>query len=377
MGNDRLSYTAFKEVAREATKGGTKTVTAKAEQKFKASNKLEELVDPAGNKVIRQSLTRMDPKGDKLVATVGLAMAVETLFDTTGSMGGNVDLAFEALPNLYNLLALGPQAVLRRYDTHIANAIFGDQSDRVILCRSHFEMGKKIPEQLTMMVPEKEGNDTPEDPMYGLFGAAYLTRSVARHFGLRSYHFMITDAPGRRTITKSNLTRVFGGEVFEKVRENGFQIKENNLPDTAQIVNDLLEEAHAFAIIINPVGGALEFWKEFYGESHLIQLTKMKLLPFVQAAIIGLTEGTLTLQSVEKFLTEVGKLNAADARAVTRAVAGIPIGAQMKQKNFNKVFRAGALFNERGETFPIGFDDPNYNPDAHPVIETGETEMWH
>jgi hypothetical protein len=353
MGDLTLSRETFTAVAKAAeSKGGT---TAAGEQRHRSGRGLDPLVDPKAHGLIRRSITRMQHSGGQFVATIGLAMAVETLLDTTASMGDNVDKAFNSLPDLYDLLADPKKGVLRRYDTQIATAIFGDQDDDYILCRSQFEMAEKIAEQMTLMVPERDGGDTPEDPQYGLFGAAYLTASAARDFGLGSYHFLVTDAPGRERLTKKNLERVYGDDVFDVVAQNGFQVNPSKLPDTASVVKDLLITTNAFFLKTgrDVTGG---FWDDIYPKNRTVVLPSATLLPYVQAAIIGLTEGVLNLQNLEEFLKEVGKLSASDARTVLRMVAGIPIGAQTLRTNFNKVFGKGAKFANKGDIFPIGFD---------------------
>jgi hypothetical protein len=355
MGDETMSREVFEHVATEVKERGGST-TSVGEQRHAETGTLDPLVDPKEHGLIRRSITRMEKKGKRYVATVGLAMAVETLFDTTGSMGGNVDLAFKALPDLYDLLADPKSGVLRRYDTQVATAIFGDRGDAVTLCRSQFEMAQKIAEQMTLMVPLRDGGDGPEDPHYGIFGAAYLTWSAARHFGLGSYHFTMSDAPGRERTEMRILEKVFGDTVIETAAENGFKINPKALPTTQKMVQDLAVSAHPFFLQVENHGSTTEFWTEVYGKDRMVVLPETELVHCVQAAIIGLTEGVLSLQNLEQFLKDSANLSAADARRVARAVAGIPIGAQTRRPNFKKVFKKGAEFAKKGDVFPLGFD---------------------
>lgn len=356
---------AFVGIAREAaTSGGT---TAKAEKRMQSGGGLDPLVDPSGGGIhgpIRLSLPRLVEIDGKWQLVMGPPIVVENLLDTTGSMGGNVDLAFNVLPDSYEMLT----AVLTRYDLQIINAIFGDRDDRIILCRSQAEMAEKIAIQLTLMTPERDGKDAPEDPEYGLFGAAYLTKARLHEWGLKSYHFLLTDAPGRGEITNNNLVRVFGKEVIEKVGENGHQLG-GSLPDTRAIVTDLQTRAHAFLLQVGGHPSTNRFWTPVYGQDHVIKLPSMKFLPQVQAAVIGLTEGTLTLKGLKGFLTKTGKMHVSDADDIVRAVSHIPVGAQTLLPNFNKIPEKGSMFKTKTSLWPIGHefgDEPSEDSGGKP-----------
>jgi len=247
MGRDTLSRSSY--VSHAPTESSH--VTKKAEQEAYATGKLNPLVDPAEYGVIRRSLPRFDKaKGSGFwELTVGLPIPIETRVDTTGSMGGNVDVALRVLPDMYELCSY----VLPGFDIQIATGIFGDISDNFVLCRPQFEMtAENLVNQLTLMVPERKGGDTPEDPHYGLFGAAYLTSARINGYGLMGYDFTISDAPARDSLSESQLVRIFGPDIFDKIIENGFQLDKNDLPSTKDVVKDLQKRAHAFFL---QVGG--------------------------------------------------------------------------------------------------------------------------
>ncbi len=313
------------------------------------------LVDPAGYGLIRKSLPRYVELPDgRFHNVVGIPMPVETVFDTTGSMGSNVRLAFEALPCLYDLLTIGKSPVLGRYDVQIANGIFGDQVDRFIASRTQFEMAGKIAEQLTLMVPESNGGDAPEDPEYSLFASAYLTAGHIRKYGLKGYHFMVTDATSHGCIDHGNLVRVFGDEVYEKVAENGFQIIRKRLPDTEGIVSALKSYWNAFAIIVREQGTAT-YWRRYYGSENVVCIENTSILPYVEAVIIGLTEGVLSLSDVEAYLVEVG-CSRSYTRTLADAVAMIPVGAQTLVPGFDKIPQKGLVYANKGDLWPVEDD---------------------
>lgn len=343
--------------SREAFRGASRTyvpkegpATARAEQTARETGKLNPLVDPAGYGVIRRSLPRLEKQTDGTwLLTVGTPMPIETRVDTTGSMGGNVDVALRVLPAAYELAA----EVLPGYDLQIATGIFGDVRDRFVLCRPQFEMvAEKIVEQLTLMVPERDGGDAPEDPHYGLFGAAYLTAAHIVRLGLKGYDFTVSDAPARDILDERQLKRIFGDEVFEKVVENGHQLNRRDLPTTQDVVHDLLTRSHAFFLQVESDTYVTSFWTKVFGRDRVVVLPSTELLPQVQAVIIGLTEGTLSLDQVSSFLRK-HNVHEGDAQKIIRSVSNIPIGAQAALPNFSKLPKAGDLFREKTDLWPV------------------------
>ena len=82
-------------------------------------------------------------------------------------------------------------------------------------------------------------------------------------------------------------------------------------------------------------------------------LPSVDLLPEVQAAIIGLTEGVLSLQDLEEYLMTEAKLNKSEASSIKRAVAHIPLGAQTLASNFSKIPAKGSIFNKKEDLWPM------------------------
>lgn len=337
-------------------------VTSKGQERHEQGLGLDPLVDPSSNGVIRRSLNRMEPEGSLFRLVMGVAILIEERLDTTGSFRRNVDIAFKVLPRAYELL----KKVLGRYDLQMINSIFGDALDNYILCRSHAEMGIKIAEQMTLMVPEGGGKGNHgEDPQYGLFAGAYLTSADINRYGLKSYDFTVTDEPSHEPVLKPELERVFGKEVFDRVRENGFEIDPNNLPTVKQVIDKLLERAHTFVFLVDKDDEANGYWTTVISQNRIIYLDDTRYLPEVKAAIIGLTEGVLTLSDLEDFLVNEADVSKDVAKMIKRAVAGIPIGAQAQLENFDKIPLKGDLFKEKRDIWPtdeIPEDDGSEEP---------------
>ena len=390
MGNPVLNDDAYLKVKQAADKAGSATHLGK--ERMKQGKGLNPLVDPSANGLIRRSLTWYEPTAGYFLLLNGVAIAKEDLFDTTGSFGEtNVAKAMESLPHAYDLLQRGKNAVLGRYNVQIATSIFGDTEDKYILNRSEFEKDDRIAIQMTMMYPENGGaGNQKEDPQYGLFGAAYLTQCSINRYGLKRYHFTTSDEPVPDYVRLDDLIRVFGPTVFEKCKENweegkrnGFELMKeedlpakNNLPATKQIISDLLKGAHAFFFQVGDRETTTKCWPKLYGKERVIYLPDVSLLAYYEAAIIGLTEGTLTLQNVEKFLMEDGGLSKSVAVEIKRGVAHIPIGAQMMLPNFNKIPLTGAKFAKKGDLWPMESTEANDDSIKKRKKRGDKEDMW-
>lgn len=372
MGDRTLSRSSYSDVHFRATAGGTRTATHDAEISLRQGLGLDPLVDPKGLPhlgPVRMSLPRLNEVNGIWQLTRGLPMPVETLLDTTASMGDNVDLAFDALPHDYAMLTEGELPVLGRYDAQIATAIFNDVEDgrTAVLARSQFEMAEKIAEQMAMLPPGWQGSgNNKEDPQYGLFAAAYLTAPRILEWGLKPYHFVVSDEPIGTSLQSDWLYKLFGDNVFDKIKENGFDIGSDFHPDLATVVDTLGERAHRFFLEVpgwkgRAPGTTSDYvyhqWSELYGSSHVVILPEStKHLHFMKTVIIGLTEGVLDLQSVVPFLTD-RDLTVHEAEAILDAVAHIDVGAQARRKGFESIPLAGAYFRNKNDLIPLTDDE--------------------
>lgn len=356
MGREVFSRSSFSESKRAFGITRDTGVTAKAEQQAKQTGKLLATVDPAHD-VIRRSLMRFDERpGGGWIVTVGVPMPLESEVDTTGSMGNNVDISMKNLPDTYEMAA----EVLPGYDPQMALGIFGDTSDKFIFQRPQFEMtAKAIVNYLKDMVPERDGGDWSEDPHYGLFAAAYLTDAYINRVGLKGYHFCISDADAHDHFTMNNMRRVFGEDVLDYVNANiqkcygtnkHFTESRINSLRIGDVVEDLLTLSHAFFLQVKNDASAsvYDFWKEIYGRERVIQIPSTKYLPQVQAAIVGLTEETLTLGDAADWLVQ-HKVDRYTADSLTDQLARIPLGAQaiLRANLEHPLPKAGDIFQKK------------------------------
>jgi hypothetical protein len=367
MGHGTLSSDAYLRVQRRVTAGGTRSATHDAEVRFRKEKVLDPMVDPRGPAhlgPVRRSLPRFIPQGNLWVLTKGIPMALEDLLDTTGSMGDNVNLALDSLLHRYMILTSGTRPLLGRYDVQIATANFNDEEDYTddrfgeggvpILCRSQFEMAEKIAEQQALLYPGRNGHgNRKEDPQFGLFAAAYLTDAVINRYGLKSYHFTISDEPTVEYIDYEWLKKIFGDDILDRLAENGFNFTAGKLPKTAQVVRDLQTRAHAFFLQVNGRSDVSAQWTKLYGAKHVVHLTwGTEYLHCVEACIIGLTEGVLDLGSSVEFLRE-NEVPHDMARRIVDAVSHIPLEEQRKYPNFGLLPKAGDVFRQKTDLWPV------------------------
>jgi hypothetical protein len=373
MGRETFSKTVYRSSLASLAPEGTRA-TRRGEQTVRETGKLDPLVDPSEFGVVRESRIRLEErKAGGFEVTVGAPVPIEYRLDTTGSMGDNVERALKALPQICGLAS----AALPERDPFYCASIFGDVVDRFVLCRGQFEAeASKMVNQLTLMHPEANGGDSEEDPHYGFFGAAYLSRLWLQRAGLRSYDFTITDAPMHDRLSVKQLERIFGASVLEKARENGHQMTGRDLPTNKEMVRDLLKRAHAFALLVTERGesGLGSYWQGFFGAQHVVVLPQIEHVPHVMAAIIGLTEGTFDLQSVTGFLT-TSNLSKAEARRVVESVAHIPLGAQRSLRNFNRLPTKGAVYAKKDDIWPAEAGEVPSAPET-PAESSDDDPGW-
>lgn len=340
---------------REGHRHTASNVTAKAEQHVRKTGRPPRRVDPAADGVIRRSLMRFEPLPDgTFKVTVGFPIPVESSCDTTGSMGNNVNTAMEVLPETYATIS----EVLPGRDLQLALGIFGDISDRFPMCRPQFEMtAEKIVEYITDLAPERDGDDYPEDQQYPVFAAAYLTDTYANCCGLKNYHFVITDAPMHARLDPDQLERIFGENVWKRLADNGYaQIARSKLPSYDEMFAELHRRAHAFIIGVEYAPEYIGDYRRYYDEHHRIMINDTRCLPAIEAAVIGLTEGTLQPLDIETFLRN-HQVSEQNIKAALPGLKKVVFRAQRlleeKSKLVGGLPKAGDIFASKDDINPI------------------------
>lgn len=349
MSSRGVSYSSTEE--RRSSKPKT-DVTSAARQKVRETGKLDPAVDPAIDS-IRRSLIRFEATEDKKWrVSVGCPMDIESTLDSTGSMGDNVDKAIAVLPDTYQLAS----EMLPGYDVQIACGIFGDVTDEFVLNRPQFEMtAGKIVDYLARMHPEGDGGDSAEDPQYAMFASAYLTAAYTNRIGLKGYFFLITDASMHSRISRDTLKRIFGDDYLDKIRENGYDGDET--PDMSDVAEKLKETKHAFVIVVRGNSSKHSYWSEWFGSDHVIRVQDTTYLPEIEAAIIGLTEGTLEPMDLEKWLRE-HQVDEDNLECALDDLNAVPYAAQRKleQASGYAIPVVGDIFEKKTDLQPCGHE---------------------
>ncbi|MBI4120722.1 MAG: hypothetical protein HY457_00495 [Parcubacteria group bacterium] len=347
------SRSTYESIAKRVATEGRGRATYLGEQRVSQGKGLDPLVDPRGLPKygpVRGAGNLLIPDGDGFLLKYGVAMAVQTDIDTTGSMGNNIDIAFQVQPKVQNLLIQGDGAVLRRYNTQMCTGVIQDEVDRFPYQRSQFEPDNEVERQMGLFDPQRGGGDPAEEYQLGLFAAAYLTDASITRYGLRGYYFSVGDEIGRDQLDRDLLARVFGSDVLEKAFGSAAP---QSLPTTREVAKKLLGNWHGFFLQVKTNGYVGKWWSEVLGKERVVQLPRTEDLAEVQACIIGLTEGVLNLQSAVDFLRKAG-LSRGEATSIVDACAGIPVGLQTTFPNFEKIPLAGATFASREDIWPIG-----------------------
>lgn len=349
MGRGKFSQATYDSSVRTHTTGRG-PVTAKAEEEYQETGKLNPLVDPAEYGVVRPSRPRFEQLPNGLFQlTIGTPVPVELRVDTTSSMGNHVDVLLGQAAIANELIS----GMLPGGDLQMANGIFNDLFDRPILCRSQFEaLAERIVPQFTYMKPVRRGQNYAGGAPYGLFGAAYLTAFYINRIGLKSYDFTITDTEAHEQLNLGILESIFGTQVIAKANKNGFTIDQFDLPTPREVVQDLLKRSHAFLIHIKGRRHSISYWSRVYGSERVIELADTHYLPHTEAAIIGLTEGTLSLMDLDDFF-KLYEVPDHVARPLAASLMNIPLGAQAALPNFGKRPQAGALFRNKTDLWPM------------------------
>lgn len=371
MGRGRFSNTAYRSYADQATDGGKHSATHDAEQTVRQGGTWDPLVDPKGLEhlgfgPVRGSRFRFEQQSDGTwLLPNGPSMSVTSILDTTASMANNVDLAFASLPEDYRLMTEGPSAVLRRYDTQFQNISFGDVDDSTrdeqCLSVSQFEMDVKIAQQLALLIPSRDGGgNSKEDGQLGLFAAAYLVQAHINRYGLKRYVFYVSDEVIGGYALPKWLRRFYGNDYLTHVNNNGWNLDPEQQLSLEQIVLDLQKQAHAFRLHVPTHGDnrrAVDQAVRVFGASNVVVLPEIdraytSKLHLVKATIIGLTEGTLDLESAPSFLLENG-LKLTDANKIMAAVSHIPLRAQEMLPNFEDLPKEGDVFKNKTDVWPM------------------------
>lgn len=345
MGNKGGFSSSVHEETTRVIETKSERVTAPAEQMHREGKGLHITVDPRTHGGYREAVNLMMAKENLWLLPRGIAMPVKNDFDGTGSMHGNIALAFKALPRSQKLLiALG---LLGRYHGQFSSGVIQDDSDCYPYQTSEFESDNRMADQMRYLMAEAQGGDAPEEYQYSLWYMANRIKSTIWEYGLKGYYFITGDEIGRDSLNGSSygFKKAFGS--IDGVQS----ISVENLG------KDVLKKWHAFFLQVDRDESVTDYWQKVLGSERVIILPRTEFLPEIQAAVTGLTEGILELQTLEDYLVETAKVSSMYAQKICNAVSNIPVRAQAKLPNFNKIPLAGSIFAKATDLYPMDWEN--------------------
>lgn len=319
------------------------------ERIYRETGKLDSNVDVHGKtRVSRNSMVR---DGDHFILKNGIALPIFSGYDGTGSMGGNVELAFNAIPEVDTMLV----SLRSRYNTQIASGVVQDVGDEhPVFQMSQFESDNRIAEQIRLLVPDHSGGDATEDYDLGLAFMMLATGAdIAAFYGLKGYAMIVGDQIGRGNVTLESVEHHLGHKLQGK------------LLTTKAICQALLPNWHMFYVHVGSGGGghhdfATEWWQDKLGAGRVVVVPNPNLLAEVQAGLIYATETLQPTQSgMIEFLLAGGankRISVRDANEVWSWIkeAGVPFGAQAKLPGYNDIPKPGDVFAHFRHAWPEG-----------------------
>ena len=304
MGGGAYDYEAHKELT-------TSRATLPVEEVFRRRN-LDPKMNPFGVQFRESRDSAAHPD------SIGIIFAL----DETGSMG-NIppDLAQRELPSFMQLVLDGnfvkdPQVLFGG----IGDALMGEEAPCQV---GQFESEAGLMDQwLTALYLERLGGGNIGES-YDLFlywAARHTSMDCFEKRGRKGYLFVTGDEPIFSTVSAAAVKRYIGDEIARDI-----PIKE--------IIAEVSKTFHVFYLIPDRqrAGSCERPWKNVLGD-RVITMETYKDTCAVAATLIGITEGTVTLDELPAKLTSLGKGDQANSvfRAVEAYAASIGKGGESR-----------------------------------------------
>lgn len=240
------------------------------------------------------------------------SVPIAAIFDATGSMGSVPRVTQKKLAELFGLL-------LRKgyvEDPQIMIGAYGDAyCDYVPLQISQFESDNRIDENLDYLYLEGGGGgNNGETQSLAWYYLAYHTATDAwEKRGKKGYAFFVADE------------RVLDLEPSH-VKDHIGDDQPLGALDAQSLAHAMLEKWDVFILLINnmsaKVQGSEKFYKNLFGEQHVLVVEDPDSITETIAMTIGVMEGTVDLDEAADDLLTSGA-NAVAVRSATSAVAGL------------------------------------------------------
>lgn len=302
----------------------------------------------------RVSHNSLAPQDGYYILTNGIALPVVSAFDGTGSMGGNIEICFNALNALDGLLT--PLRSRFGYNIQVSSGVAQDRLDsHPVAQMSQWETDNRIADQIRLLVPDKDGGDATED--YQLFLAFVNERTdidIFNYYGLKGYMFLMADQICREGTSKAEIEKHLG-----------YQTTMQSLT-TKALCQAVARRFHLFYLQVGSGDGGrrngiTEWWEDKLGYGRIVIVPDPNLLAEVQVALIYATEAEKpTREEAVRLLVEGTKGNSNLSTAQANRVwdwiveAKIPLGAQAKLRAGKDLPKPGDKFTHFRHAWPIG-----------------------
>ena len=235
-------------------------------------------------------------------------------FDVTGSMGGNPAILQRELKGLFGMLVRKDVVS----DPQIAIAAYGDtECDRVPVQFSQFESDNRIDDNLDNVFIEGGGggNDGEMSTALAWYVANNVVTDAWDKRGKRGYLFLIGDESAL-PVSRSESREFLGESQPREIR-----------PEDA--FNAVKERWNTYFLLVDNYAANWQNsrvkYEKLLGNDHVITLETTESAPAVIASVIGISEDTVSADSLTTDLAEAGFSNES-ALAAVKATAGISGG---------------------------------------------------
>ena len=347
---------AYTRMAEEIARKGER-VGDRGRQEFRQTGQLHELVQVFGkSRVSRNSFENL-PDG-RVKLTRGPSNPVAYVYDGTGSMGGNVAVAFNSVGRQNAMLTAG----LPRYFFQIASGVVQDVADtHPVFQLSQFEADHRIAEQLNLLIPDMGGGDATEDYDLALWWMSQQVETdLYQHYGLKGHLQLVADEIGRSIVQPSQVRQHLGFEIQSQLT-------------TSAVCRALLSKWHAFYLNVGsdgrqPARRVTSWWTERLGNGRVIEITDVNLLAEAQAGLIyALETAQPTERGLAEFLAAGGQNRHASRGDVSQVwrwllAAQQHFGAQTRLPGHSQLPIAGQDFAHYRDPWPEGHVRFGENP---------------
>ncbi len=240
------------------------------------------------------------------------------------------------------------------YELQQSFGLIDNSSEQVCSNSNSERLTNKISKDLVCLTLGPQMTCRLDDICYGLFGSAFITNSAIGLYSLKPYDFMVTDYWARRNLDCNRIIELYGNEMYRSIKSSEQSVVEAGVIRSKNVVDRLKERSHAFLIQIGKGAFVESSWIELYGDDRVVVIDRISQLPYVQALIIGLTEGSLKLSSAADFLNHCG-LGVQESIDLVKAVSGVQIKGQarLREKMTRQLPQIGDLFGSSSEIWPI------------------------